>query len=203
MAKPAPLTLQFIDYLEGLARREDRGALAALRRGLSAPPGCTPETYPYVVPWLPNERSSVAEAAYFLVGGLFAFHPENREPAERKTDKVGSAMPPGRGSEKYAAEKRDNFGASFAALLEKSGSIEKRFVALLASRWEDLPEHLRHAVALLKAEAVSIDYAQLLEDLQRWNAANRSIQRAWARSFWRGSIPPQPGDQADSKLTSN
>ena len=76
--------------------------------------------------------------------------------------------------------------------------MEKRFVALLASPWEDLPEHLRHAIALLKAESVSIDYVQLLKHLIRWNAESRFVQRTWARSFWRETVPPQPADEPDS-----
>ena len=177
MPDPSPLTIRFIGHLENLAHRQDRGALAALRRGLSASPGYTPETYPYVIPWLPNERSLVMEEAFFLVAALFALHPESRKPTDGR---------------------RANFGESFAALRQKSGSMEKRFVALLASPWEDLPEHLRHAVALLKAETVSIDYSQLLQDLIRWNAESRFVQRAWARSFWHETVPPQPAGEADS-----
>jgi CRISPR type I-E-associated protein CasB/Cse2 len=63
----------FITYLESL--REDRGALAALRRGLGQPPGTAREMYPYVVRWLPAEASAQREAAYFLVAALFAYHP--------------------------------------------------------------------------------------------------------------------------------
>ena len=61
MTQPQP----FITYLEGL--REDRGALAALRRGLGQPPGDAREMYPYVVRWLPAEPSARREAAYYLV----------------------------------------------------------------------------------------------------------------------------------------
>ena len=175
MPDPSPLTIRFIGHLEDLAHRQDRGALAALRRGLSASPGYAPESYAHVIPWLPDKRSPVMEAAFFLVAALFALHPESRNPTD---------------------ERRANFGESFAALRQKSGSMEKRFVALLASPWEDLPEHLRHAVALLKAESVSVDYAQLLEDLIRWNAESRFVQRAWARAFWRETVPPRPADYA-------
>ena len=47
----------YITYL--LSLKENRGALAALRRGLGRPPGTAPEMYPYVVPWLPEDRKSV------------------------------------------------------------------------------------------------------------------------------------------------
>src|SRR5512139_402968 len=70
MTEPRP----FVTYLESL--REDRGALAALRRGLGQPPGAAREMYPYVVPWLPAEAPRQREAAYFLVAALFAYHPD-------------------------------------------------------------------------------------------------------------------------------
>lgn len=153
----------FVKYLQGLAARGDRGALAALRRGLSGVPGTVVETFPYVVPWLPNGQVQAVERAYFLVAALYALHPGGRSAD-------GAA--------------RWNFGASFSALRERSGSIERRFVALLSAPLEDLPDHLRHAVSLLKGEGVQVDYSALLEDLARWSAESRHIQRAWARSFW-------------------
>ena len=53
----------FITYLEELRDREDRGALAALRRGLGQPPGSAVEMYRYVVPWLPARTTRRREAA--------------------------------------------------------------------------------------------------------------------------------------------
>ena len=43
----------FLAYLRGLAKRDDRGALAALRHGLGQPPGTAAEMHPYVVQFLP------------------------------------------------------------------------------------------------------------------------------------------------------
>ena len=49
--------LPFIAYLETLRDREDRGALASLRRGIGRRPGEAPEVMRYVVPWVPYEAS--------------------------------------------------------------------------------------------------------------------------------------------------
>jgi CRISPR system Cascade subunit CasB len=157
---------RFVAHLQELANRRDRGPLAALRRSLSASPASAFESYPYVIPWLPEDRSTTLETAFFLVAGLFATHPQSDPDS-------------------------GNFGQAFGLLREKSISMERRFVALLSSPWEDLREHLRHAVTLLRAAAVPIDYGRLLEDLIRWNAESRSVQRAWARSFWRETAVPQ------------
>src|ERR1035437_1147702 len=75
----------FAGYLARLAERDDRGALAALRRGLGKEPGEAPEMFPYVVPWLPRQASIWAEQAYYLVASLFGLHskPWNRGPDAR------------------------------------------------------------------------------------------------------------------------
>ena len=39
----------FVTYLQSLAEKDDRGALAALRRGLGQSPGSVPDTFRYVV----------------------------------------------------------------------------------------------------------------------------------------------------------
>ncbi len=64
----------FIRDLEGLAEREDRGALAALRRGLGKQPGAAPEMFPYLAPWTQHEHGWGEECMY-LVASLFALHP--------------------------------------------------------------------------------------------------------------------------------
>ena len=66
---------RFIGHLEALRQREDRGALAGLRRGLGGRPGTVPETYPHVCPWT-GGLSGDREDAFFLVASLFALHPE-------------------------------------------------------------------------------------------------------------------------------
>ena len=63
----------FVEFLEGL--RDDRGALAALRRGLGQPPRTEAGMYRYVVPWLPEDTKPWREAAYYQIAALFACHP--------------------------------------------------------------------------------------------------------------------------------
>src|SRR5262249_54428628 len=64
-----------------------------------------------------------------------------------------------------------NLGASFAWLGSQvdSKSIEKRFVALLNCHEDDLAEHLRHAIGLLRSKEIPVDWIQLLKDLRNWN----------------------------------
>jgi CRISPR system Cascade subunit CasB len=121
--------------------------------------------FPYVVPWLGDDMAAARQNDYFLVASLFAAH-QGSWPADKGTP--------------------SNLGASFRLLAAKtdSGSIEKRFAALLSAGREDLPEHLRHGVSLLRAHEVPVDWARLLHDLRGWNWESRSVQRAWAQAFW-------------------
>jgi CRISPR type I-E-associated protein CasB/Cse2 len=149
----------FVEYLEGL--REDRGALAALRRGLGQPPGTVADMYRYVVPWLPASARPREEAVYYLVAALFGSHP-----AEGGTG---------------------NMGEHFARTCE-SGSdntaIERRFTALLAAHPDDLGTYLRQAISFLRSKDVPVEWHQLFQDLQRWGYDNRPVQRKWAGAFW-------------------
>ncbi len=185
MSPPRNRERRFANYLAEFTdpEREDRAALAALRRGLGKPPGEAAEMHPYVVPFLPHDGSRWEEDAHYLVAALFAWHQ--------------LVWPEGGG------EWDRNVGASFVRLAERagSGSIEQRFVALLNSHRDDLPEHLRHAVGLLRAHEVPVDWAQLLRDIQEWDRESRSTQRSWARAFWGRLEPEDEAAESDEETS--
>jgi CRISPR system Cascade subunit CasB len=112
--------------------------------------------YPQILPWVPNGKW--AEDPAYIVGSLFALHPE----------------PGGNG----------NMGTAFAMVRERNESLEKRFVALLNCHRDDLPNHLRQAVSLLKSKDVPINWRQLLKDILSWDHEDRFVQQQWAREFW-------------------
>jgi CRISPR system Cascade subunit CasB len=153
---------RFVDYLHSLAAREDRGALAALRRGLGRP-SPPAEVLRLVVPHLPADRPW-EHKWYLLVASLFAMHPE-------------------RGG-------RGNLGETFHRL-GNHPSAQKRFVALLDADAEDVPHRLRQAVALARSKPVPVDWYRLLKDLTRWNDEDRKVQENWARAYWRPSSENQ------------
>lgn len=177
MSPPSEKEQRFVSTLEHLAEKKERGALAALRRGLGKYPGEAPEMYPYVVPWTHGLRPW-QEEAYFLVATLFAWHRGSWPKSDNK--------------------EATNLGASFARLAppgaDNRPGVERRLVALLNCHRDDLPSHLRHAVGLLKSKEIPIDWAQLLHDIQGWSWESRSVQLAWARAFW-GQAPPA-GEEA-------
>jgi CRISPR system Cascade subunit CasB len=151
----------FVTYLEGL--RDNRGALAALRRGLGQPPGTVPDMYRYVVPWLPDDAPSWREDAHYLVAALFAYHP-----TEGRTGNLGD----------HFARTRDPQGDNTA--------IERRFTALLAAHPDDLDFYLRQAISFLKSKDVPVNWHQLLSDVMAWGHPDyrERVQKDWAGAFW-------------------
>jgi len=190
MPKPNDRDARFVDYLRSLAKRDERGALAALRRGLGKQPGTAPETFRYVVPFTSTLQRAADADAYFLVAALFATHPE-------ATDK-------------------GNVGATFAGIRRGRGraegdeadSLEKRFVALLNAHIDDLPNHLRHAVGLARSAEVGVNWLQLLADIRWWSHPDHIVQREWAREFWgrptAETAPDEPaGDESEHGTDDN
>jgi len=170
VAPPTARERRFAEYLAKLVKDHNLGALAALRRGLGKRPGEAAEAHRYVVPWLAPEARPWQDDAYYLIGALFAWH----QGSWPEADGTGKAP--------------TNLGASFARLRGGSDGIEKRFVALLNCHRDDLPNHLRQAVGLLKSKDVPVDWAQLLHDILGWDWESRSVQREWARAFWRDTV---------------
>lgn len=158
---------QFVAFLQSLAGR-DSAAMARLRRSLNSGPGAEPAVYPYVERFVSPDWgvSDARRLALYVVAGLYADHLRH-----------GST----------------GFAQSFGVLARRreSGSLEKRFVALLGADAEGLPVHLRHAFSLLKAEGLPVDYCQLLKDLSWWlnprleQSRRDALRQRWAREFYR------------------
>jgi len=160
----------FIARLEKLIEKEDRGALATLRRGLAK------EIAFEIYRFMPFRPEVWQEDAALLVGPLFALWHQGK-------DKVMNAGEDG------------NLGTSMLALVnaiaregtdreDAMKSVERRFGALLNCHADDLKLHLRHAVSRLKSKEVPVNWRLLLRHVQQWSHEDRWVQREWARSFW-------------------
>jgi CRISPR system Cascade subunit CasB len=150
---------EFVEALETLVKQNNRAELAKLRRGLGKKIGESMEVYPFVF-----SRTYIKhnEQPYSLIAPLFAHYPN-------------------------AGKTNGNLGFSVNSIREESGSIEKRFVALLNADEEDLPYHLRQIISLLKSKEKPINWLQLLKDIKNWSHEDRFVQRNWARGFWGNS----------------
>jgi CRISPR system Cascade subunit CasB len=158
---------ELVSALIELVEKNDRAALATLRRGLGKEPAHVVEMYPLVDRYVPKGCSQWDEATYYIVASLFALHQEHWQINDQ-------------------SQQQTNFGASFRRLdtMAPGTSIERRFVALLNADRDELQTHLHQAVGLMKAYEVPIDWVRLLWDIQRWGGDDRIVQRAWARAFW-------------------
>lgn len=152
---------RFIEYLVQLHGRGDRGALAALRRVLGRDLGDVPAADRVILPWVPPTTSDRRAKAWYLVAGLFASHP--------MSDTAGGS-----------------FAWSFRRFCEAHprSSLEQRFQALLQAHVDEMPDHLRRLVQLLRAANIPVDWVRLLRDVKAWNDPERRVQRRWARDFW-------------------
>ncbi|HEU0116724.1 MAG TPA: type I-E CRISPR-associated protein Cse2/CasB [Thermomicrobiales bacterium] len=176
--------VRLVAGLDDLAQRQDRAALAALRRGLGKAPGEAPEMFPIIVPLLPSARLRPwDEACGYLVASLFGFYPD------------GSWR--GEGDGRWSR----NLGVSLRLLASgmDSAGPERRLIALLNSDLDDLGSHLRGIVALLRGKAIPIDWTQLGRDLLAWDRPSRDVQRRWATAFWGQRADASDGDDRASE----
>lgn len=189
----------FIRELEKLAPRigpdgketGDRAALAALRRGLGKDPGEAPEMFPVLYSRIPEEYLPLPpweRRIVFMVAALFALYPDSPpwpEPSRQRWQR--------------------NLGASMRQLADQTNSDgpERRFVALLNSDDDDLPQHLRGIIGLLKSakSPVPVDWVRLIWDLRRWNIADRAVQHDWAAAFWGGRRVQETTDEPNTEET--
>ena len=182
MTESTSLDERFVTGLTELVARDDRGALAALRRALGTTPGSQAEAARVVYRLLPTNVAPWRERDCWLLAGLFALHPLALAPREE-------------------GHYRPNLADSLRKLAHlesvSSEGVERRLIALLNAEREDLDDHLRHAVAQLRAHDIAIDYVQLLRDLHGWGAEERWVQRRWARAFWGQIEQPQPTTEGE------
>ena len=149
-----------VSYL--MKHREDRGMMAALRRGLGKTKGHV-AMYPFVVPYLPENAQEAWR--YFTVAALFGYH---HDPLEEGVS-LGGAM----------AKLKDNDNDNDNDTVQK-----KRFTWLLDATVDELPSRLKSVVSLLKSKKIGLDYNRLLSDLGYWDHPDGFVQLRWARDFY-------------------
>jgi CRISPR system Cascade subunit CasB len=158
-----------IDYLT--RHIEDRGMLAALRRGLGRPPGGAPEMFPYVIPFVRPKAHHWEEANLYLIASLFAMHP--------------------------SVTSGGNMGAHLRAYAKAVGDDQattRRFVQLMRMRREMLDVPLRQHISLLKSRDIAVDWNRLLRDLSYWSHEDGFVQYEWAKAYWENAKPASQTD---------
>ena len=151
---------RFVGALRRL--RDDRGKLAALRRGLTDNPRLHVDAWP-VVASLGGEIG--ADSVFTAVAALYASHPQEDSRAR-------------------------NFGETCRRIAQGDGkeiieSFERRFRRLLAcGETTDVVGQLRSWVRLAAGKGTGVNYESLFADLRGWRWYADDIRVQWARSFW-------------------
>lgn len=140
--------------------RNDRGKLAALRRGLTANPRMHVDAWPVVA----NLGGDIAQPVFVTVAALFATHPE--ETNARNLGETCRRIALGDGK-----DMPDSFDTRFRRLLA-SGDVE------------DVFGQLRSWIRLAAGKGIGVNYESLMFDLMLWNKYGDDIRVKWAKSFW-------------------
>ncbi|HAM72627.1 MAG TPA: type I-E CRISPR-associated protein Cse2/CasB [Verrucomicrobiales bacterium] len=150
------------DFVGALRRaRNDRGRMAALRRGLIENPRLRLDAWPVIAALGGDPGNEV----YVAVGALYASHPEEC-----------SAQNLGESCRRIAQEGGKDVAESF----------ERRFRRLLACDGaDDVVRQLRSWVRLAASKGIGLNYQALFGDLWNWTWYADSVRVKWARSFWR------------------
>lgn len=160
--KPSERAAEFVKQLRRI--KNDRGKMAALRRGLS--PTTVVDAWP-VVAGLGGIIGQPGESVHGDVAALFATHP--KESNARNFGQTCREIAMANSSDK-----------------KPSKSYERRFRRLIASsELSDLVGQLRSWIRLADSKDVGVDYESLFTDLWKWHWDMDRIRVQWARSFWR------------------
>lgn len=157
---PKERATRYVGALERI--RNDRGKMAALRRGLS--PGTVMDAWPVVA----EIGGDIGQPVFVTLAALYATHPElsadqNFGETCRRIGQQGSDKLP--------------------------DSLLRRFRRLLSSdNTEDLLGQIRAWVRLASSKGVGVNYEGLMFDLLLWNKYADDIRVRWARAFWQPAV---------------
>lgn len=155
--------------------RNDRGKLAALRRGLTDNQQLHVDAWPVVA----SLGGDIGNPVFITVASLFASHPD-----ESNARSFGETC------------RRIALGDS----REIPDSFQSRFRRLLASgEVEDVTGQLRSWIRLAASKGVGVNYESLFADLWNWPWYADEIRVKWAKSFWQSGEAAEPQTANTSK----
>jgi len=163
---PKERATQFVGRLRKACN--DRGKLAALRRGLTDNPRLQVDAWPVIA----GLGGDINNPTYTAVGALYASHPNEA--------------------------KAYNFGDTCRRIAQGDGneiadSIERRFRRLLAcNEQEEVIRQLRSWIRLAASKGAGVNYESLFADLWNWPWYADNIRVKWAKAFWRSGEVQSP-----------
>ncbi|MFI6476300.1 type I-E CRISPR-associated protein Cse2/CasB [Nonomuraea sp. NPDC050663] len=162
----------------------DPGRRAAARRSLGRPVNdpMTRRADAVVARWLPENRSTATEAAYYTVAALIATQPKGSE--------EGS---PGPG----------NLGHTLGLAVRDKGlnpdGIEKRLHLLCRQDVRGVHRQLPALIRQLTGAGLQPDWAGLLLDLGGWDRRRDQITKRWLQAFYRAANPVNDVQESENQ----
>jgi len=161
----------FIGIVRGW-NEDQKGRLAALRRNAGEPLKDA-RGIAWIYSVLNDFERGYGDETLFLVATLLALDRPYLKNGRPFTGSLGRTM-----------------GVLKNAPGANAESLERRFAILLDADYNaqtgegELPFRLRQTVKLVVSKEGSIDWARLLNDLRRWNDADKVVQKRWAKDFY-------------------
>ncbi len=150
---------------ELLKLRDDRGAMANLRRGFS--PATEDRAWPWVARWcdLTNDRQRMI---YTTVAAAFAAHPQHAD-----SGNLGTTLRQIAHSEQPGEDGLRSFEARFRRLLACNSA-------------EEVCRRISNVVQAAKQRGSPINYERLFKDLWFWDYYGDRIKVSWAAAYSSG-----------------
>lgn len=153
-------------------------ALAELRRGIGKEPGDQPQLWGYFLEGMPESMMGInepsrAERAIYTALTLFALHQQGSDPNSSLMHCEGVS-----------------FGTAVSKMRTEYNkeSLGRRFrIASTSSSVEELANHLRSMIQLLKRDGIGLDYGMLASDLYLFQFpefASR-VRLKWGEDYYR------------------
>lgn len=175
-------------FIKALADLDD-GDRAKLKRNAGNTPAEARNAlglfYSKLLRYIPVQPAE--EDDYFLIATLYPFEREGRgNKKQAKAKKAASAPAETEAEETKAAPRPRNFGATLHTIRTASNQegLDRRFERLLDADRTQLPFLLRREIQVASNEGGRINWAQLLQDVLKWDNPNRFVQRNWARDYF-------------------
>ena len=164
---------------------ESPAARATLRRALKRLPNQAPETTKYVVPYLPKYYRAYKNAG-LAIAAMMATYGVPRSPNSGVTGNLGQIL----------------------AVAVNSGELREttadtRLTHLVRKDQVALIEQLPGTVQLVAEQMSLTSWAQLLNDIRRWELHSRDVGHRWLDSFWRQRTALSVHDAAQHDLETN
>jgi len=176
MSTPTPQT-RAERFITALRRaKDDRGKMAALRRGLSRQNRI--DAWPVIA----DLGGDIENPIFGIVAALYATHPEEDDSAN-----FGATC-------RHIALKDSSDG-------QLPESHQRRFRRLIAcDSAEELGEHLRAWMRLAVSKGAAVNYQRLFTDLWYWAWHADDIRVRWATEFWPARRAEEPADKEEETV---